>query len=161
MLLNEVSNRTEMIYPFSTIRQQLATLYLQSDFENSLRHWANRSRFDNILTDVYDGQIWRTLKETSDHDLPNFFHPEVANSNLSLMLNLNWFQPYEGTNYSIGVIYVTIYNLPQDIHFKQGNLLILSILPGSHVKMLAITVILRHSVVCNRLQLTSIKKQKL
>ncbi len=78
-----------MIYPFSTIRQQLATLYLQSDFENSLRHWANRSRFDNILTDVYDGQIWRTLKETSDHDSPNFFRPEVADLNLSLMLNLD------------------------------------------------------------------------
>jgi len=78
-----------MIYPFSTIRQQLATLYLQSDFENSLRHWANRSRFDNILTDVYDGQIWRTLKEISDHDSPNFFRPEVADSNLGLMLNLD------------------------------------------------------------------------
>ena len=121
-----------MIYPFSIIRQQLATLYLQSDFENSLRHWANRSRFDNILTDVYDGQIWRTLKETSDHDSPNFFRPEVADSNLGLMLNLDWFQPYEGTNYSIGVIYAAICNLPRDIRFKRENLLILGILPGPH-----------------------------
>ncbi|GBC48665.1 hypothetical protein GLOIN_2v1770724 [Rhizophagus irregularis DAOM 181602=DAOM 197198] len=37
-LLNKVSNRIEMIYPFSTIRQQLATLYLRSGFERSLRH---------------------------------------------------------------------------------------------------------------------------
>jgi len=46
-----------MIYPFSMIRQQLETLYLQSGFEQSLRHWADRPNFDDILTDIYDGQV--------------------------------------------------------------------------------------------------------
>ena len=131
-LLNEITNRTEMIYPFSTIRQQLAALYLQPGFENSLRHWANRPEFNNILTDVYDGQVWRTLKETSDHDSPNFFRPEVADSNLGLMLSVDWFQPYEGANHSTGVIYAAICNLPRNIRFKRENLLILGILPGPH-----------------------------
>ena len=88
-LLHEVSNRIEIIYPFSSIRQQLATLYLQSGFEKSLRHWADRSDFDNILTDIYDGRIWKTFKETSDHNSINFFWPEVTNLNFSLMLNLD------------------------------------------------------------------------
>src|SRR5271170_3640608 len=48
------------------------------------------------------------------------------------MLNLDWFQPYEGTVHSTGVIYTTICNLPHDIYFKRENLLILGILPGSH-----------------------------
>src|ERR1041385_9366994 len=46
------------------------------------------------------------------------------------MLNLDWFQPYDGTIYSIGVIYAAICNLPHDIRFKRENLLTLGILPG-------------------------------
>jgi Transposase family tnp2 len=46
------------------------------------------------------------------------------------MLNLDWFQPYEGTVYSTGVIYAAICNLPRDIRFKRENILILGILPG-------------------------------
>lgn len=86
--LNKVSNHSEMIYPVSMIHQQLATLYLRTGFENSLRHWINRSDSNNLLTDIYDGQIWKMFKETSGR---NFFRPEVADSNLGLMLNLDWF----------------------------------------------------------------------
>jgi hypothetical protein len=131
-LLNEVSNQSEMIYPFSTIRQQLAILYLQPGFEKSLRHWVNRSHSDDIITDIYDGEIWKTLKETSDENSPNFFRSEVADSNIGLMLNVDWFQPYEGTIHSTGVIYAAICNLPREIRFKRENLLILGILPGPH-----------------------------
>ena len=91
-LLNKVSIQSEMIYPFSTIRQQLAMLYLQPRFEKSLRHWANRSHSDDIITDIYDGQVWKAFKETSaDDNSPNFFCPEVADSNIGLMLNVDWF----------------------------------------------------------------------
>ena len=47
------------------------------------------------------------------------------------MLNLDWFQPYDGTIYSIGVIYAAICNLSRDIQFKRENLLTLGILPRS------------------------------
>ena len=129
-LLNRVSIQSEMIYPFSTICQQLAILYLQPEFEKSLRHWTNRSHSNDIITDIYDGQIWKTFKETSDDNLPNFFLSEVADSNIGLMLNVDWFQPYEGTIYSTGVIYAVICNLPRDVRFKPENVLILGILPG-------------------------------
>ncbi|CAB4428199.1 unnamed protein product [Rhizophagus irregularis] len=46
------------------------------------------------------------------------------------MINLDWFQPYNGTFYSIGVIYAAICNLPCDIRFKRENLLVLGLLPG-------------------------------
>ena len=48
------------------------------------------------------------------------------------MMNLDWFQPYEKTTYSTGVIYAAICNLPRDIRFKPENMLILGILPGPH-----------------------------
>ena len=46
------------------------------------------------------------------------------------MINLDWFQPYDGTIHSTGVIYAAICNLPRDIRFKRENLLILGLLPG-------------------------------
>src|SRR5687768_10295035 len=114
-LLNEISNHIEMIYPFSTICQQLATLYLQPEFEKLLRHWANRSNFDNILTDIYDGQVWKNFKESDNEGSPNFFRSEVADFHLGLMLNLDWFQLYDDVTHSIGVIYAAICNLPRDM----------------------------------------------
>ena len=67
------------------------------------------------MTDIYDGEVWQTLKKSSQEDLANFFRNEVADSHLGLMLNLDWFQPYGSTVYSIGVIYAAICNLPRDI----------------------------------------------
>ncbi|GET56775.1 uncharacterized protein LOC107327733 [Rhizophagus irregularis DAOM 181602=DAOM 197198] len=55
---------------------------------------------------------------------------EVADSHLGFMLNLDWFQPYDSTIYSISVIYAAICNLPRDIRFRRENLLTLGILPG-------------------------------
>src|SRR6266496_3407043 len=46
------------------------------------------------------------------------------------MLNLDWFQPYDGTVHSTGVIYAAICNLPHDLRFKHENLLVLGLLPG-------------------------------
>ncbi|GBC32907.2 hypothetical protein GLOIN_2v1775288 [Rhizophagus irregularis DAOM 181602=DAOM 197198] len=122
--------KPELIYPFIPIHQQLETLYRRPHFEWLLRHWSNRRQFDNILTDIYDGQIWKTLRETDDENSAKFFRPEVADSHLGLMINLDWFQPYDGTFYSIGVIYAAVCNLPCDIRFKRENLLVFGLLPG-------------------------------
>src|SRR3954470_943687 len=53
-----------------------------------------------------------------------------ADLHLGLMLNLDWFQPFDGTSHSTEVLYAAICNLPRDIRFKRENLLIISILPG-------------------------------
>jgi len=80
-----------LIYPFSGIKQQLITLYRRPGFERYLRHWKNRQQYDNILTDIYNGQVWRTLKESSEENSENFFYKEVADFYLRLILNLDWF----------------------------------------------------------------------
>ena len=47
-----------------------------------------------------------------------------------LMLNCNWFQPFHHTQYSIGVIYLVILNLPRTIRFKPENIIIVGIISG-------------------------------
>ncbi|CAB4439471.1 unnamed protein product [Rhizophagus irregularis] len=97
--------QAESIYPFAGFRQQLSDMFCQPEFEKSLRHWANRSNSDNILSDIYDGRIWKEFKDTNNDDSLNFFRNEVADSHLGLMLNVDWFQPFNGTNHSTGAIY--------------------------------------------------------
>ncbi|CAG8579143.1 6161_t:CDS:2, partial [Ambispora leptoticha] len=58
-----------------------------------------------------------------------FFIQELADTHLSFILNLDWFQPFDGTQYSTGVIYMAISNLPRELRFKAENIMILDILP--------------------------------
>src|SRR3954454_11579401 len=52
----------------------------------------------------------------------------MADSHLGLMLNLDWFQPFNSTIHSTGAIYAAICNLPREICFKRENLLIFRVL---------------------------------
>jgi hypothetical protein len=126
-LNNRIAFRPELVYPVASIRQQIYSMFQQPGFEESLRHWSNRPIIDNVLSDIYDGQIWRNLK-TEQGD--NFFRPDKADTNLGLMINLDWFQPYDRSIHSTGVIYATICNLLRNIRFQPKNMLILGILPG-------------------------------
>jgi hypothetical protein len=74
--------------------------------------------------------VWQTFKESAEQGSNNFFRPEKADNHLGLMINLDWFQPYDGAIYSTGVIYAAICNLPRNIRFHPENMLILGILPG-------------------------------
>ncbi|GBC38129.2 hypothetical protein GLOIN_2v1480991 [Rhizophagus irregularis DAOM 181602=DAOM 197198] len=107
--------QAESIYPFAGFRQQLSDMFCRPEFEKSLRHWANRSNSDNILSDIYDGRIWKEFKDTNNDDSLNFFRNEVADSHLGLMLNVDWFQPFDRTNHSTRAIYAVICNLPRNI----------------------------------------------
>ena len=49
---------------------------------------------------------------------------------IGLMLNIDWFQPYSHTISSVGVIYLTILNLPCHIRSKRENNILLGIIPG-------------------------------
>lgn len=49
---------------------------------------------------------------------------------IALSLNVDWFQPFTHTVYSVGVIYLTILNLPRTLRYKNENLIIVGIIPG-------------------------------
>ena len=94
-LLNRaIVNHSELIFLFSPIQQQLANIYKHLGFESNLRHWVSRLSFNNtsILTDIYDGDIWKKFKdEPFAEDLELFFSKDNADSHLGLIVNLDWF----------------------------------------------------------------------
>ena len=57
LLNSRLINKPELIFPFTTIQQQLTDLYQQPGFENNLRYWINRTSFNDLLCDIYDGDI--------------------------------------------------------------------------------------------------------
>lgn len=118
--LNPVPIKT---YPYQSLRTAIATLVSNPDFLNVCDHWRKRSEKipDDILADVYDGATWKNFNSE------NFLkHP----GNLLLSLNVDWFQPYQRTRYSVGVLYLVILNLPRDQRYKIENVIISGIIPG-------------------------------
>ena len=84
-------------------------------------HWKkNPAKPDDLLVrDIYDGNIWR-----------EFLDVLTMSTMIGLMLNVDWFQPFEHTCYSVGVLYLTIINLPSRLRYKRCNILIIGIIPG-------------------------------
>src|SRR6266511_3724721 len=69
----------------------------------------------------------KTFPSSTDNSA-QFFTPNTANSHLRIMINLDWFQPFDSASYSTGAIYGVICNLPCEVRFKKENMLILALL---------------------------------
>ena len=80
-----------MTFPMPSLKKQLITMYQRPGFEESLRKWTNRSSENGLYSDIYDGKIWKTFPSSLDDPDSRFFTPETADSNLDIMINLNWF----------------------------------------------------------------------
>lgn len=119
--------RPKLLFPLPNLKIQINSLYQRPEFKQQLRKWTNRDVNNDILADIYDGKIWKSFSDASG--VP-YFTPEAADSHLGIMINLDWFQPFESSAYSCGAIYGVICNLPREIRFKKENMLTLGLLPG-------------------------------
>ena len=102
--------RPIMTFPLVNIRQLLTLFFGHKDFEMSCRKWAERKNETEALFDIYDGVIWKEFKDDNDE---LFFKKEYADTHIGLMLNMDWFQPFINSQYSVGAIYAVICNLPR------------------------------------------------
>ena len=112
------------VYPYKPVSAYLEVLLLRPGFAELCQHWKYRVSSSTKLCDIYDGKIWQNFQVVSDQ-------PFLSGTlGLGFMLNLDWFQPFKHTTYSVGVIYLTIMNLPRSVRFKRENILLIGILPG-------------------------------
>ncbi|CAB4439269.1 unnamed protein product [Rhizophagus irregularis] len=119
-----------MLFPVPSLKTQIISMYQRPGFVESLQKWTNRVNIADLYTDIYDGEVWKTFPSSLDNPDTQFFTNETADSNFGIMINLNWFQPFNSSAYSSGVIYGVICNLSRDIRFKRENMLYLGLLPG-------------------------------
>lgn len=130
LLLKHVtlSDGTTKLYPFKSycykpLQQSLQNLVRRPGFEDKCEIWRSRKQQPGFMTDVYDGKIWKEFMTTEKSSFLNH------RNNYALMLNLDWFQPFEHVKYSIGVIYAVILNLPRQERFKLKNVLLIGVIP--------------------------------
>ena len=50
--------------------------------------------------------------------------------NFAFAISLDWFRPFQHSQYSVGAIYLTVLNLPRDVRNKPENVMLVGILPG-------------------------------
>ena len=111
-------------YCYYPLVRSLTNVLNRADLLEQCEHWRSRNIPNNVLADVYDGKVWR---EFLNYKGKEFLSKKY---NLGLMMNCDWFQPFDHSTYSVGVLYLVILNLPRAIRFKPENILIAGIIPG-------------------------------
>ena len=53
-------------------------------------------------------------------------------------MNVDWFEPFERSVYSVGSIYLTVQNFPIDKRYKPENIILVGIIPGPSEPKLSI-----------------------
>ena len=94
----------------------------QPDFSRNCEHWRNRSVPSHILGDINEEQVW--IDFNSDRYNNFLKSPGI----LLMALNFDYFQPFTNTQYSVGVLYLTIFN--QNQRYNVEIIILVSIVPG-------------------------------
>lgn len=79
---------------------------------------------EGFISDIYDGDMWKRFNSSDGYNFLSSPHCYL------LILNVDWFEPFEHGVYSIGAIYLTIQNLPRNERYKPQNIIIVGVLPG-------------------------------
>ena len=124
------------VYCHQKICQSLETLLKRPGFRDMLVK-ERPTHGEEVLADIYDGEL---LKNFADkHGQP--FSADTRN--LAFMLNIDWFQPHKYRDHSLGVIYLSILNLPREVRYKFENVLVVGILPGPNEPKLNVNTYLQ------------------
>lgn len=118
--------RPRKVYCFQSINDILSRQMQKPGFIEKCEEWRKRNPDPDSLCDVYDGKVWKNFKSANGE----WFFKDPLSYGCSI--NLDWFQPYENTQYSVGVIYLCFLNLPPEERYKEENVSIVGILPGPH-----------------------------
>ena len=70
------------------------------------------------------------------------YNGETAPYNYAVLFNCDCFQPFLRINYSLGVIYLMLLNLPRQLRYKRDSLIIVGVIPGPSEPLLNINTYL-------------------
>jgi len=112
------------VYAYYPIKSSLTKLFGKKGFFESCESWRKRERIYNHYTDVFDGAVWNEFLDINNQPFLS------APYNLCLKLNVDWIQPFDHTQYSMGIIYLAIENLPRLERFKVENIILVGCIPG-------------------------------
>ena len=86
--------------------------------------WKDRNIPSGVMSDIYDGAVWQSFQYINEEELL------AGRYCLGLLINIDWFQPYKHTEYSVGAIYISILNFPRQLRYCRENMIVVGIIPG-------------------------------
>ena len=108
---------------FNSITESLKDIMNRPGMLKLCNQWRHHTII-NEFSDITDGKVWRDFQYQDGR-------PFLAiRNNIALSLNIDWFNPYIHTQYSIGAMYLTILNLPRSERYKIENTIIAGLIPG-------------------------------
>ena len=111
------------MYCYNGFKSTFQRLLMRPTFIDKCNHWRSRP-VNSLISDIYDGRVWKDFLVIAGESFLQ------APFTFGLMINIDWFQPYTHTVSSVGVIYLTVMNLPRTLRFKLENIIIVGIIPG-------------------------------
>ena len=102
----ELILKAKRVFCYRSVKKTLQEFLKRPGFSEKCEQYKKCPRDPNFLGDIYDGRVWKNFKSAEGKpffDAPNTF---------GCRLNLDWFQPYKDSVYSVGVIYLSFLNLP-------------------------------------------------
>lgn len=111
-------------YCYSSLISNLQQLLLRPGFVDLCESTRNFVSDTNIFSDVYQGNIWKDFMRVNGKE---FLSSALC---YGLMMNIDWFQPFDHFMYSVGIVYLVIMNLPRSERYKRQNVLIVGVIPG-------------------------------
>ena len=124
------------IYCYKSLAESLKLHFSRPGVLLACEKWRQRTIPSNALHDIYDGRVWKELMHVNNTPFL------AAPNNLGLMLNVDWFNPYKHSPYSVGAVYLVILNLPRSMRFKKENIILVGLIPGPHEPSLHINTYL-------------------
>ena len=113
------------IYCYQSLEISLKRLLLRQEFiSNSLLWKCNQAECHETIQDIFNGHISRDFQQ---YDGKPFLKQQYS---FAFILNVDWFQPFIHTQTSIGIIYLTVLNLPRYLRYKRENVILVGIIPG-------------------------------
>ena len=122
--IDHLTFRPFKTYVYHPILTSLSRLFNRTGFSTMCEHWRERHKNTEFMTDIYDGRLWQEWQVKNGKDFL------ASPFSLVTTINLDWFQPFTHVNYSVGVLYMVILNLPREERYKMENIVLISIIPG-------------------------------
>ena len=108
-------------YCYKPLSSSLEEILSRPGMVESCEHWRTRRVVPGLFTDVYDGDIWKKFETNGLFSQPHSY---------GLLLNVDWFEPFDHSIYAVGVVFMALLNLPRHIRYNQENIIVCGLIPG-------------------------------
>ena len=114
----------QRIYCYSSIITALQRMLSRQGFFEVCESMRNVEPCGGQLRGVYDGKMWKEFLVLNGETFLS------AAYTYAFLLNIDWFQAYELSTYSVGVVYLVLLNLPRSLRYKRENIVLVGVIPG-------------------------------